>query len=105
MNTTIITNAGVTNTYVITNSAAAIAELKETINSLNPVVTTPDGKHWKAVGVYTESGQPTFAWVEHTGEYGGTITLDMPDNRHFRMVGAYADGDTNKVTFRFEETQ
>lgn len=102
MNTTVVTNAGVTNTYVITNSAAAIAELRDTINGLAPVISTPDGKRWKAVGVYAENGKPTFSWVEHLGDYGGAITLDMPDNRHFRMVGTYVDGDTNKVSFSWE---
>jgi hypothetical protein len=74
------------------------------MSTLNPVIRTPDGRMWKAVGVYAANGVPTHAWTEFLGPEtaAGTITLDMPDNRHFRMVGRCAD-NTNTVTHAWEE--
>lgn len=68
-----------------------------------PIIETPDGRKWKAVGVYTDSGVPTHAWVEFLGSHDSEIILDMPDNRHFRMVGAYVNGNTNMITHAWEE--
>lgn len=98
------------NADTIGTNAAAIVEirlqlddLRGLISGITPAIETPDGKKWKAVGTYTESGTPTHAWVEYNGEQYGTILLDMPDNKHYKMVGVYTGAMTNKVTHAWEE--
>ena len=89
------------NSASILGLEAALEELSGKIGSSQPAIETPDGKKWKAVGVYTESGKPTFAWSRcEEGNYG-TIVLDMPDDRHYKMTGMYTE--QGKVTHTWEE--
>jgi len=97
--------AGVSsNAASISDLREEVGELRELVRGATPAIETPDGKKWRAVGVYFEDGKPTHAWAEYTGEQYGTIVLDMPDNRHFKMVGVYVDTEQGrKTTHAWEE--
>ncbi len=92
------------NAMLISGLQEDVVELRGLVNGVTPAIETPDGKKWKAVGVYLGPGNPTHAWVEYTGDQYGTIVLDMPDNKHFKMVGVYVgSGDERKVTHAWQE--